>query len=70
MTEAIRNYQPASNWVTAGLLTLLVVSFGLFANEHKQHDVHGYAFTSPELSMIKLCSTDVGKKTTKLFRYH
>ena len=74
MIEAIRNYQPASNWITAGLLTLLVVSFGVFASEHKRHDVDVYTFTAPELSMIKLVRTDPAKnatnKTATLFRYH
>jgi hypothetical protein len=31
MKNAINKFNPATNWVTAGLLTLVVTSFGIFA---------------------------------------
>jgi hypothetical protein len=34
MINAINKFNPATNWVTAGLLTLVVTSFGIFAESH------------------------------------
>jgi len=34
MKYAINKFNPATNWVTAGLLTLVVTSFGIFAESH------------------------------------
>jgi hypothetical protein len=34
MKNAINKFNPATNWVTAGLLTLVVTSFGIFAESH------------------------------------
>ena len=34
MHEALKRFTPDSNWISAGLLTLLVVSFGIFAERH------------------------------------
>jgi hypothetical protein len=34
MKNAINKFNPATNWVTAGLLTLIVISFGIFAESH------------------------------------
>lgn len=34
MKNAINQFYPATNWVTAGLLTLVVTSFGIFAESH------------------------------------
>ena len=31
MNDALRSYRPTSNWLTAALLTLLVICFGIFA---------------------------------------
>jgi hypothetical protein len=34
MKNAINKFYPTTNWVTAGLLTLVVTSFGIFAETH------------------------------------
>ena len=34
MKNANNKFNPATNWVTAGLLTLAVTSFGIFAESH------------------------------------
>ena len=34
MKNAINKFSPATNWVTTGLLTLVVTSFGIFAESH------------------------------------
>ncbi len=34
MKYAINKFSPATNWITAGLLTLVVASFGIFAESH------------------------------------
>ena len=34
MKNAINKFYPTTNWVTAGLLTLVVTSFGIFAESH------------------------------------
>jgi hypothetical protein len=40
MTNANNKFYPTTNWVTAGLLTLTVTSFGIFAETHAtEHDI-------------------------------
>jgi hypothetical protein len=34
MKNAINKFNPATNWITTGLLTLVVTSFGIFAESH------------------------------------
>jgi hypothetical protein len=34
MENAINKFYPTTNWVTAGLLTVVVTSFGIFAETH------------------------------------
>ncbi len=49
MKYATRNFNPATNWVTAGLLTLVVTSFGIFVEIHA---------AEPEITFADV-STDV-----------
>ena len=40
MKNAINKFYPTTNWVTAGLLTLVVTSFGIFAESHAtEHEI-------------------------------
>ena len=63
MNQAIRTFHPNSSWISAALLTLLVVSFGLFAEGHSQGE-----HMDPAV-LPSFCVTD-NSVTQTLFRYH
>ncbi len=65
MNEARRTYIPNSNWISAALLTLFVVSFGLFANAHTQD-----AVAQPEVTANFCATENSSTKTRTLFRYY
>lgn len=68
MNIAIRTSQPSSSWITAGLLTLFVVAFGIFANAHTQHET---AFNgSSNGLMVEIYQTRTINRSTSIFRYH
>lgn len=68
MIEAISKFQPNSNWITAGLLTLFVVSFALVAQGHVKEDVNFLAsMNDSKDSTTEFCR--VTTKGKKLLRY-
>lgn len=65
MNQAIRTFRPSSSWISAALLTLFVVSFGLFAESHSEREA-----AQPEV-VGSFCATEASPAKTKtVFRYY
>ena len=62
MKNSPNRFNPATNWVTAGLLTLAVTSFGIFAETHATereitfNDVRSDVSASISTHAVKLLS--------------
>lgn len=50
MKDAIRNYKPATNWITTGLLTLVITSFGIYTEIHASDGEITFTDVSADLS--------------------
>lgn len=66
MNNAIRQYRPASNWISVALLSLFVVSFAMVAQSHVRDNQS--AMVSSDLSTF--CSKSSQRNAKVLFRYH
>ena len=53
MRMAISTYRPASSWMTALLLTLVVTAFGLFAQYRVDSGSHGRAAVAGDLVVAR-----------------
>lgn len=68
MNRAIRQFTPNSNWISATLLTLFVVSFGLFAEAHAPA---GYSNSDSANGVLsKMCTTQSVGENRMLVRFH
>ncbi len=69
MNDALKRFTPDSNWISAGLLTLLVVSFGIFAE--KKVGPHAQPV---ELNLVtQMCECDEsqrGSRVLSTIRFH
>jgi hypothetical protein len=68
MNTAITQFRPSSTWITAALLTLFVIAFGIFADSHARTDAP--VLLSGEAIVGEFCRTSTLGKTGTLFRYH
>lgn len=68
MNRAIRQYRPNSSWITAGLLTVLVVTFGILAESHRPSDVPVMFTGTGVVKEIKSSSSNDSNRP--LFRIH
>jgi|AP95_1055475.scaffolds.fasta_scaffold00600_12 hypothetical protein len=66
MNQAIRQFTPSSNWISATLLTLFVVSFGLFAEAHAPTDYSN----SDTANVVQMCATQSVDRNRLLVRFH
>lgn len=66
MNNALKRFTPSTNWISAGLLTLMVVSFGIAADRHARTQLQTIDFTS------NVCETDEAPKSQSLsfIRFH
>ena len=62
MKNAINKFYPTTNWVTAGLLTLVVTSFGIFAESHASE--REVTFKDVRTDVTASISTHAGKLLT------
>ena len=72
MNRAIQQFTPGSSWITAGLLTLFVVSFTLLAEAHRP-DTSTTGITGFETSfhfMDRVQHATDDEKSTTLLRFH
>lgn len=64
MNESMRKIRPSSNWISAGLLTLFVLSFGIFAESHVRTNAN-----SAE-AYAGYCSSSNSDQPKTLIRFH
>jgi hypothetical protein len=70
MNQAIRRFQPNSNWLSAALLTLFVVSFGIFAQSHATTKTMNPVF-SGKMSFANFCQTETNAhRSSTLIMYY
>lgn len=64
MNESMRTIRPSSNWLSAMLLTVFVLSFGVFAESHIR------ANTNSSEVYAGFCSSDSPDQPRTLIRFH
>lgn len=67
MNRAIIQYRPNSSWITAGLLTVLVITFGVIAESHRPSDVP-VMFTGT--GVVKVNTADTKDDKLSFFKIH
>ena len=50
MRDMLNKYRPATSWITTGLLTLVVTTFGFFAQSHTGERDTNFAEVSSSIS--------------------
>lgn len=64
MNESLRTIRPSSKWISAGLLTLFVLSFGIFAESHVRANTHSSD------AYAGYCTSDTPDQPRTLIRFH
>ena len=67
MNDALKQFRPSSNWISAALVTVFVVSFGVIAEELRP-GVTTAGFTQYE-SVAAFSTSDQKSSQRVLFRY-
>jgi len=67
MNTNIRKFRPSANWITTVLVTLIVATFGIFAQTHASERGAGYMDTNSHgvLLMIRPCKGEANNSTHK-----
>ena len=70
MKRAITSYRPNANWLSMGVLTLFVVSFGIFAEAQMTGEPHVASTPKALEAFCSSAETVSGSNLTRLIRYH